>query len=390
MNHMNSTSSPELQRPESESASPAPPATIPGGPQEDSQSKQSARKRTRDWRATVSPLSALAVGTGRRPFSTLISFRSVLPVFVLGIAILAFGVWANEYYGNTLLSLILREVGAVIMVVAVIHALYEVAIHRLLHSDITQLGETVERLQRTVSIVGGALESGLAAVFASRDEVNKAMTEEIERMGPNTRLRLLGISLGAFLCPHGALHGAFRRLLERSDITVEALILDTESDAALTRARLEEPHMFSGKEENRWREVYTVTRCHNELKTATDFAQDLADRCYLRDRNQSAQDVQGHYAPIEPVVKAKFSYRVSSTAPLCYIVMFEDNMFLENYHNAGRGGEAPVLKIARLRSESGEESRLFEIYRHHFEVMWQLGEDRSQRVQGGIAPSRGR
>jgi hypothetical protein len=177
------------------------------------------------------------------------------------------------------------------------------------------------------------------------------MIEEMERMRTGSTLRLVGISLGAFLCPHGALHGQFRKLLTRSDVTIEALILDTESQTAVDRARLEEPRAFSNSKRGDDRVAYATTRCHNELKTATDFAQDLADRCYYRDldRNESTIDED---APNEPEVKARFWYGVYSTPPLCYLVIFEDYMFLESYHYAGRGGEAPVLKIGR---HSGEE-----------------------------------
>ena len=307
----------------------------------------------------------------------LLSLVLVIPILVVGMGFLALGVWLKTEYGEHWYVLFIREAGAVLMVVGVLHLIYELVIHKVLHKDIISLGKTVVKLQRTVSIVGGAIESGLAAVYSSRDEVNKAILEEMEQMKPKETLKILGISLGAFLCPHGALHGAFRKLLERKDITIEALILDADSIAAIERAEMEEPRFFARAQTQEKRIAYQTTRCHNELKTATDFAQDLADRCYYRDALDGKVEDNFEDAPNEPPVNAKFEYRVYSSAPLCYLVIFQDYMFLESYHNAGRGGEAPVLKIGRLSGESHHATSLFRIYENHFKVMRRFSRDRA-------------
>jgi len=337
-------------------------------------------KRSRDQGEGEPPYALQLYRDSRSPLS-IFRFTPVLFVILfIGSLLLAAGVYSRAVYGERWWALFLREAGAVLMVVAVVHAIYEIVIHKVLHDDIIRLGVTVEALQRTVSIVGGAVESGLAAVYASRDEVNRAMAEEISKMGPGTTLKMLGISLGAFLCPHGALHSAFRKLLIRDDVTIDALILDIESAAAVDRARLEEPRSFAaglraGEDQ---RTAFKSTRCHNELKTATDFAQDLADRCYYRDVVNIASESAPYDAPSEPAVNAKFVYRVYAAAPLCYLVIFQDYMFLENYHDAGRGGEAPVLKIGRFSGESGDTTSLFRIYENHFEVVKSFSRDRAK------------
>jgi hypothetical protein len=297
-----------------------------------------------------------------------ITYRVVIPIFIAGVILLSLGIFCEEYnWGiDKLISFIIKEIGVVLMVVAVIHSIYELRIHKYLHGDIMKLGYNVEKLQRTVSIVGGAIESGLSAVYSSRDEVNKAIEEEIENMKPGSKLRLLGISLGAFLCPHGALHGVFRKLLAKKDLNIVALILDANSEAALERAKLEEPRFFINKQsKDEILEAYGKTRCHNELKTATDFAQDVSDHCWFRDKNMDViKD-----APNEPPILGNFQYKVYSVSPLCYLVIFENCMFLENYHNAGRGGESPVLKIGKHSGERMEMTSLFRIYENHFNVM---------------------
>ncbi len=298
-----------------------------------------------------------------------ITYIIVIPIFMVGVILLSLGIICEEYdWGiDRIVSLIIKEIGVVLMVVAVIHSVYELRIHKYLHGDIMKLGFNVEKLQKTVSIVGGAIESGLSAVYSSREEVNKAIEEEIENMKPKSTLKLLGISLGAFLCPHGALHGSFRQLLAKREIEVIALLLNADSDAALERAKLEEPRFFMNKKtEIEINEAYQKTRCHNELKTATDFAQDIADHCWFRDNNKGQSPVD---APNEPPINANFSYKVYDVSPLCYLVIFENCMFLENYHNAGRGGEASVLKIGKQSGESMEMTSLFRIYENHFNVM---------------------
>jgi hypothetical protein len=47
-------------------------------------------------------------------------------------------------------------------------------------------------------------------------------------------------------------------------------------------------------------------------------------------------------------------------------------MYLESYHYAGRGGEAPILKIAKAGAVPGGSSRLFDIYSNHFDILWKL------------------
>jgi hypothetical protein len=76
---------------------------------------------------------------------------------------------------------------------------------------------------------------------------------------------------------------------------VEALIFDTESQAAVDRACLEEPSAFFNLEtKEQQRRAYGSIRCHNELKAATDFAQYLADLCYYRDlaKTQGPKQIQ--------------------------------------------------------------------------------------------------
>jgi hypothetical protein len=167
--------------------------------------------------------------------------------------------------------------------------------------------------------------------------------------------------------------------LTREDVEVQALILDDGCQAAIERARLEEPHWFV-KTGDHDKDHYQRTRCHNELKTATDYASDLSKRSYFYPKNKKDNPQQSPesspYAPAEPPVRANFSYKTFKVAPLCYLVIFEDYMFLESYHNAGRGGESPVLKIARQSGEGASTTSLYKIYEDHYKVMEGLSVDK--------------
>jgi hypothetical protein len=68
------------------------------------------------------------------------------------------------------------------MIIAVLHSIYEIVVHKAVHDNIAKLGVSAEDLQRTFDIAEGAIESGLAAVYATRDEVNRAIRLQIKNM----------------------------------------------------------------------------------------------------------------------------------------------------------------------------------------------------------------
>ena len=116
-------------------------------------------------------------------------------------------------------------------------------------------------------------------------------------------ISILGISLGDFLCPHGSLQPTFRELLKLKCFNIRVAILADGSNAAIYRAILEEYGKFeflikdnkdnkdyaSIEKDQSIRDVYDTTKCHDELKTATDYLHDLVCRQQM-DRNAPAHD----------------------------------------------------------------------------------------------------
>lgn len=161
---------------------------------------------------------------------------------------------------------------------------------------------------------------------------------------------------------HGRLYGMTTFALANG-IKVKALLLDLDSDAARTRAQREEGDATTpmARDSSEWNMWYHTTRCYNELKTASDVARfDMPKILAL-----AAADTS--------VMHGTFECKTYELAPLCFLAILGDTMYQESYHYAGRGGEAPILRIAKNTGNEVKNSRLFDIYERHFNVLWQLG-----------------
>lgn len=257
-------------------------------------------------------------------------------------------------------SEIIVEGGKVVVVTSVIGLLFEFLMHEhfveRVRAQVGSVEASIEHLQRTVAITSGAIESGLSAVYSEREQAIDEIGTLLSQANNGDELRIVGISLGDFLCPHGRL---YRRLVDAlgAGMNVKALLLDMDAEAAHTRAQREEGSdgrapVFRSAD---WEGWYHATRCYDELKTASDVA-----RTYVAKYTGSANGC--------------FESRLYRLSPLCFVAIVGTTMFLESYHYAGRGGEAPILKISAGTTRSGKRSRLFEIYTRHFDVLWNLSD----------------
>jgi hypothetical protein len=279
------------------------------------------------------------------------------------------------------------RVGEVILTTAIVTALYEgftnaryLGVIKALFQDalkplkeeVPRLEDGIEKLQRTVEIARGAVESGITAVYSNRLEALTQIRDALQQAAAGdhphwsvapgkldgnqtTVVDLVGISLGDFLCPHGFLYGIIRDIVADpvSRVRLRVLIVDHSSEVALERAKREEPQHFKPGGGG-----YEKTKCHDELKTATHVA-------------------EGYLARFSE----RFEYKTYAVAPLCFVVVIGETMFMESYHYAGRGGEAPMLKIALHPSRgSSSLSRLFQIYVRHFDALWMSREEEAGSV----------
>jgi len=294
---------------------------------------------------------------------------------------------------NTL-SNILTTLGSILIGTALIEGAFHVRFHRQIENQVTQLSNNISTLQNTVMIAKGAVDAGLMAVYATREECLKEIKNKMETALHNVKngmkkdkkikISILGISLGDFLCPHGLLQPTFRELLKSDCFEIRVAILDEKCGAAISRAIHEELGKFKAVARNTDNyaaietnaEIYAVyenTKCHDELKTATDYLKDLVSRQQI-DRDEPAQD--------NHMVASLEAYAYTEH-PMAFIFVMDDDMFIESYHLAGRGGEAPILQVSKYKKQThqSEESKLYKIYMGHFESILK----RSRKIKHDLA-----
>lgn len=289
-------------------------------------------------------------------------YRVVLVATIVSVVIgLLLMIIGESLHDIILLRTIFLEAGKVVLVTSFIGLIFEFVMHdRFVHrvmGEVNRLDHSIDNLQTTLAITAGAIESGLSAVFSERHRALNEIAEMLSTAQEGKEFCVLGISLGDFLCPHGLLYGPILAALNRG-VNIRALLLCMNSDAAKTRAEREEGnHSTPNRENSSWEDWYHETRCFDELKTASDVA-----KSYIK---QFKDSKDSNTAP-----KGKFSGHVYTLSPLCFLVIYEKAMFLESYHYAGRGGEAPILRISKKSRGSDKNTRLFDIYQEHFDVLW--------------------
>ena len=293
---------------------------------------------------------------------------------------------------------ILNAAGSTLAGAALIDALLTIRFQWSIKEQVSRMDSSIADLQKTVAIASGAVESGLTAVYDARGEALDKIDEALRRIIDEAKLarnaprrlqrrgkgkkdedttiavKMLGISLGDFLCPHGRLQGTFRELIKVKRCSIDIIVLKDHSRSAYRRAFREEQGKFTTDDRgpldydpnnpsDMFTDSYSRTKCHDELKTATDYLRDLLERKSI-DRDRPNKDKK---------VEAKLKVYEYDYDPMAFVFMIENDMFVENYHLAGRGGEAPILRVTKaMRQAVGTTSKLYEIYDGHFEAMRSL------------------
>jgi len=301
-------------------------------------------------------------------------------LYLLLIGFLLFVVPYVAPFSDNGVNILLSTIGSLLFGSGLIEGLFRIKFQKQVQKQVDLLKNNITTLQDTVAIASGAVESGLTAVYSTRKEclekiesilIRQLAYVEHNRIESAVKIKLLGISLGDFLCPHGSLQTTFREILKHKEFEISILILNDGCNSSINRAIREERNKFKDvvddkdeiitlKDRPEVVNVYKKTKCHDELKTATDYISDLAER-HVIDRDEPAHDASVH---------AKLDVRSYLVNPMVFMFVINDDMFIENYHLAGRGGEAPILRVARYRNHSTkEESRLFKIFMGHFETV---------------------
>jgi hypothetical protein len=328
-------------------------------------------------------------GIGMKKNAGAVGYKKAIGLGLFGIVLVVVGETLDLYWhlDGTLpstLRILLVTIGSVLFGTGVIDGMFQLRFHRQIQDEVTALSRNIHTLQDTVMIAKGAVDAGLTAVYATRDEclsqIKQALTEALAKAEgkhdrEKTEVSILGISLGDFLCPHGSLQPTFRSLLKSDSFKINVAILQDGSNAAYCRAIHEEAGKFKDvlpkgtndhtkvQDIDGVGEVYQNTKCHDELKTATDYLLDLGRRLKI-DRGEPDKDEE---------VKASLTAYTYQSHPMAFIFVMDDDMFVESYHMAGRGGEAPILRVSRCKRQTmGEESKLFKIYSGHYDSVIEM------------------
>ena len=179
-------------------------------------------------------------------------YRVVITATVVSVAagLLVMALGESLHARSPTWSAILWEGGKVILVTSFIGLILEFVMHdRFVHrvmTEVNRLDRSIDKLQTTVDITAGAIDSGLSAVYTDRQRAIKDLQGTLGSPVRGSTLRIIGISLGDFLCPHGSLYGTTAQALA-AGVNVSALLLDMTSDAAATTLEARRPGMSKVK-----------------------------------------------------------------------------------------------------------------------------------------------
>jgi hypothetical protein len=158
----------------------------------------------------------------------------------------------------------------------------------------------------------------------------------------NSRIRIMGISLGDYFLDRGVLHTAFKELLDKNTnqpdhlFSIQALIVHPKCGTLKERARWE-----AGQEYYREPAFYDSTTF-----IETDGAARIAKR--LCERYSSILEV-----------------RLYTQAPTAFVLLTSRFAFIEPYNYAARGSNVPVFQVQAGAS-------LYKYYEAHFENIWNV------------------
>lgn len=256
-----------------------------------------------------------------------------------------------------------------------------------LHKDVGHIDKDVDKIDKAIHVAEGAIESGLVAIYATREdclkEIKKTLEEALKSIKQGKRkgrikVSLLGETLGDFLTTPGKLWHTFQKVLGSNAFIIELAILEDGCKAAHCRARVEEESRYKSWDPERDEckvceqgplpclDFYQNATCHRELMTVTGCLKKL-------DRGR----------PIEPdgweptyVMKAKLKAFTYKILPMVFMFQMDNHMFVEQYHLGSRGGQTPILHIHQHRNEQDtKESQLFRIFMDHFESVRRMSKE---------------
>jgi hypothetical protein len=192
----------------------------------------------------------------------------------------------------------------------------------------------VDDVHASVGLFETAHAGGILNIYPDRRRAMVALEQALS--GASGEVRIAGISLGDFFLDRGQLCLTVQRLLDDDGrpVRMRCLLADPAGPELRERARWEAGEEF----------------CHNPLfYDSTTFVE--TDGCARK-----AKFVRHKHGE-------RFEARLYCQAPISFVVLTNSRLYVEQYHYAGRGSNAPLLEV-------DASSPLYRVYVDHFEGLW--------------------
>lgn len=187
----------------------------------------------------------------------------------------------------------------------------------------------------TSGMLRNATKVGIEAVYDGREESwHRDLASTINEA--KGQVRIIGISLADVCGYYGGvspLHEAMERRMASSDKydTLQILFADPRGEGLKTRAKYEHPGI-----------EYEETRAYKQTVAKIKETLEIAKVAIASD---------------------KVEVNLYTDTPMCFLVLTEERLFVEQYHFAGRGGQNYMIAIKG-------KTPLFRLYETHFEALW--------------------
>jgi metal-dependent hydrolase (beta-lactamase superfamily II) len=192
-----------------------------------------------------------------------------------------------------------------------------------------------DEIVMTSGMLKNATKVGIESVYDGReDSWHQDLAKTINES--KGTIRIIGISLADVCGYYGGvspLHEAMERRMDSNDRydNIQILFADPEGYGLKIRAKYEHPGI-----------EYEETRAYKQTVAK------------IKETLEIAKDA---------IASGKAEINLYSDTPMCFLVLTEERLFVEQYHYAGRGGQSYMMAIKG-------KTPLFRLYETHFEALW--------------------
>lgn len=276
----------------------------------------------------------------------------------------------DPFYGNSILVSLLRELGVTFIIIGTILVSFERHLNSYFENSLENLENKLDEILENVNItlhgfklsgrlINEGMESGIVNIFLNRNTLEFQNRLHDELVIADGEILIIGIALGDFF-NGGRLYDAMRTRIEenRCNIHIKALLLNPLSRAARERARVENGEIYYDIP------TYYNCRLFTDITGSMNSIKDLLDKIKTNGFN------------------CKMEIKFYDTDPQLYMIMINNNLFLEQYHlgklNIGCiGRHVPVLEVEEKVFEDKEVISYYSVTKKHFDYLWNRKETKN-------------